>query len=178
MKKTVLSVVLPLMFVFGSHTAMAGARVGNHSSPYAGLALQQSTGDFGTGFKIYGGYEFMDFDMGSKLVYVGGEVAYHDFGEDGSVSATGLSATAVARMSVQEKLDVFVRAGLAQTTVKVDVCIFNVCNTSSASKVGITIGGGARYNITDKVVVFGGADIYSMDTGTESVVSVGGEYRF
>jgi opacity protein-like surface antigen len=178
MKKTVISAVIPLMFVFGTDTTLAGARVGNHSNPYAGVALQQSTGDFGTGFKIYGGYEFMDFDMGTKLVYVSGEVAYHDFGEDGPASATGLSATAVARMAVQKKLDVFARAGLAQTTVDVEVCVLNVCNTASETKVGITIGGGARYDITDQFVVFAGADIYSMDTGTEPVLSLGGEFRF
>jgi opacity protein-like surface antigen len=178
MKKTVLSAVIPLMIIFSADSALAGARVGNHSNPYAGVALQQSTGDFGTGFKIYGGYEFMDFDMGTKLVYVSGEVAYHDFGEDGPASAAGLSATAVARMPVQKKLDVFARAGLAQTTVDVEVCVLNVCDTASETKVGITIGGGARYDITDKFVVFAGADIYSMDTGTEPVLSLGGEFRF
>jgi opacity protein-like surface antigen len=81
-------------------------------------------------------------------------------------------------MSVANKLDVFARAGLARTTVDVEVCLFNVCSSANESEVDLTVGGGVRYNITDKFMVFAGADMYSMDTGSEPVLSLGGELRF
>lgn len=182
MKKMVLSAVIPLLFVVGADSALAAARVGNHSTPYAGLALQQGLGDFGSGFKVYGGYEFMDFDMGKHLVYVSGEVAYHDFGKKSGVSASGLSFLANAHMKVAKDLDVYAHGGLAQTTVKVKktVCAFGICTTASgsATQTGLTIGGGVHYNVTDKFNVLAGVDMYNTDSGNQNELSLGAEVRF
>lgn len=178
MKKIVLTAVIPLMFVFGTNCALAEARVGNHSTPYAGIALQQGMDDFGSGFKLYGGYEFMDFDMGTHLVYVSGEVAYHDFGKHKDVSANGISAVANARMAVMDNLDVYAHAGLVRSTVKVKVCAFTVCVKDSTSKVGTTIGGGVRFNIVDNVILLAGVDMYSTDSGNQNEISLGAEMRF
>ena len=177
MKRSHLVVIIPLLFVV-TNTALAGARVGNHSNPYAGVALQESLDDFGTGFKLYGGYEFMDFDMGSHLVYVSGEVAYLDFGKHNNVSANGLSATANARMRVQDKLDVYARVGLAHTKVDVDNCVPGICYKANGSKVGVTIGGGARYKLKNDFALFAGVDHYDTEGGNENEISLGGEIRF
>lgn len=176
MNKRLNVAVVFLFTILGVSTASAGVRVGNHSTPYAGLALQQSIDDFGTGFKVYGGYEFMDFDMGKHKVYVSGEGAYLDFGKHNGISATGFSALANARMHLQKKFDVFAHAGLADTKVKYDICgPFGGC---SGSKVGLVIGGGARYTIQDNIHLFAGVDNYSTDNGSQNELSFGGEMRF
>ncbi|MDX1812219.1 MAG: hypothetical protein R3240_09750 [Gammaproteobacteria bacterium] len=179
MKKIILSAVIPLFFAVGTNSVMAGVRVGNHHTPYAGIALQQGVNDFGTGFKIYGGYEFMDFNLGKNLVVVSAEGAYDYFGKKGSLSngdvssGTGFSVVANARMSVLDNLDVSVHAGLANTTVKYK----NI--SGSATQTGLTIGGSASYVITDTFSVFAGVDMYkNTDAGDEAQAMLGGEMRF
>lgn len=175
MDKRLITAVVFLFSILDTSAVFAGVRMGNHSNPYGGLAIQQSIDDFGTGFKLYGGYEFMDFDMGKHLVYVSGEVAYLDFGKHSGVSGTGFSAVANARMHLQKKIDVFAHAGLADTKVEYDNCVFGSC---SNRKVALTIGGGARYTIKDNMHLFAGVDNYNTDDGSENELSFGGEIRF
>jgi opacity protein-like surface antigen len=170
MKKIALLAALPLLLVINTNSALAGVRVGNHSTPYAGVALQQGLDKFGTGIKVYGGYEFMDFDLGKSLVVVGAEAAYDNFSKKNGLSATALSVVANARMSVLDNVDVYAHAGLANTAVK---------DNGTTTKTGFTLGGGATYLITDKINVFAEVDLYTnLDLANQNVVSLGGEMRF
>jgi opacity protein-like surface antigen len=183
MKKSVTATAMALLLL-GTHTA-ASAEIGKQSTLYAGAAVVDS--DFDIGFRLFGGYEFMDFALGQRQVYVAGELAYTDFGEDSvgftTISAKGFSATAVGRMPIVDRLEVFAKLGLARLEVEAPALCIGICIPGTEvkdTKTGLTAGVGAKYGIANQIAVFAAVDHYDFggQTGKDFAFSVGGEFRF
>lgn len=134
--------------------------------------------DSDTGFKVFGGYTFNE--------NWGVEVSYFDFGEasasggGGSVSVgvTGLSASAVGRLPINDMFSLYGKLGLASYDVKAK---FNVPGFGSGS---------ASDSDSDLIYGVGGAlsfggnfearveyEALNVD-GDASMISVGGLFRF
>ena len=89
---------------------------------------------------------------------------------DNSVAAFG-----VAQMPVSERVDLFARAGVAQTKYKISGSGFSNSETDD----GVAYGAGAKVFLTDRFGLRGDITRYEGDNGSDAdVISVGGVIKF
>ena len=143
---------------------------------YVGASLGQADAGLGddTGWKIVGGYAFMEF--------LGVEGSYRNLGStDQTVGTTqiGLDVSSmdifgVGRYSIGDKFDVFGKAGVAFLDLEASITdpLLGTISTST-SETEFALGVGVSYRISEKIDLRAEYETFDID-----MISVGGVFKF
>lgn len=128
-----------------------GASVGRteHKLNVSGISLD----DNGTGYKVFGGYQYNK--------NVGAEVGYADLGK-GAVSGGGATVSAKTKavyaavtgtLPLTNEIAVFGKLGAARNRTTMDATIGKVTDSAKENRTSLLFGLGASYAVTDKVAI-------------------------
>ena len=146
------------------------------NGPYFGAGI----GDFGvevddfdasdTGFKVFGGYRFMDY-FAAELEYIDGGTA-----EDGvaEIDVSGWNVSGLGRLPLGEKFNVFAKLGM----IFWDADLGGIARGSESGE-DFSWGIGAGYSLTEQFgvqVEYQGFEI--SDADTVDMISLSGTWQF
>jgi OOP family OmpA-OmpF porin len=162
MKKMLFATILGAALVVPFAAQAAGGYVGGGfgQSTYdvddAG-ATTTSRDESGSGFKLYGGYEF-DQNWGVEVGYANlGKLknVYNVLGTNVTRSAKSYSVyvAGTGTLPLNEQFSLFGKLGLATNHISVDGSAGGFTVSESGSKSGMMFGVGAAYNVTKNVAV-------------------------
>jgi OOP family OmpA-OmpF porin len=162
MKKMLFATILGAALVVPFAAQAAGGYVGGGfgQSTYdvddAGMTTT-SRDENGSGFKLYGGYEF-DQNWGVEVGYANlGKLknVYNVMGTNVTVSAKSYSmyVAGTGTLPLNEQFSLFGKLGLATNHISVDGSASGFTASDSGSKSGMMFGVGAAYNVTKNVAV-------------------------
>jgi OOP family OmpA-OmpF porin len=170
---------ISMKFIFALVAASAFAispAMAAENGPYIGAGI----GDFGvdvggfdgsdTGFKVFGGYRFMDY-FAAELEYLdGGTVEDRGF----EIDVSGWNVSGVGRLPIGDKFNVFAKLGM----IFWDADLSGIESASDSGE-DFSWGIGAGYSFTDQFgmqVEYQGFEIE--DTDTVDMISLGASWQF
>lgn len=149
----------------GGAYGMTSADIDTSSMP--GLTIDDS----GTGFKIYGGFQFNK--------YLGAEVGYVDFGKfdvtagsTGDLSATAYTVAAVGTLPLNESFALYGKVGMWMWKSK-----SSIPGTTGDDGTDIFYGAGVRYNFNKNWGLTLDVEQYDSDDSV-TMTSLGVRYKF